>query len=101
MQLKDLASQLAVSRILGDGETVFTGIQTDSRKVQPGDLFLCIPGLAVDGHQFAAKAVEQGAVALVVEHDVDADVPKLIVKDTRFAMAVIANYFYGYPSREM
>ncbi|MFE5319872.1 UDP-N-acetylmuramoyl-L-alanyl-D-glutamate--2,6-diaminopimelate ligase [Paenibacillus sp. NPDC056579] len=101
MQLKELASQLAVSRILGDAETEFTGIQTDSRKVRPGDLFLCIPGLVTDGHQFAAKAVELGAAALVVEHDVDVNVPKLLVKDSRYAMAVIANYFYGYPSREM
>jgi UDP-N-acetylmuramoyl-L-alanyl-D-glutamate--2,6-diaminopimelate ligase len=101
MQLKELASQLAVSRILGDGEIVFTGIQTDHRKVTPGDLFLCIPGHTFDGHQFAAAAVERGAVALVVEHDVAADVPKLIVKDSRFAMAVISNYFYDYPSREM
>lgn len=101
MQLKELASQLAVSRILGDAETEFTGIQTDSRKVRPGDLFLCIPGLVTDGHQYAAKAVELGAAALVVEHDVDVNVPKLLVKDSRYAMAVIANYFYGYPSREM
>ncbi|MBE1443222.1 UDP-N-acetylmuramoyl-L-alanyl-D-glutamate--2,6-diaminopimelate ligase [Paenibacillus sp. OAS669] len=101
MQLKELASQLAVSHILGDGETVFTGIQTDSRKVQPGDLFLCISGLVTDGHEYAAKAVEMGAAALVVEHDVDVDVPKLVVKDSRFAMAVIANHFYQYPSRQM
>lgn len=101
MQLKELASQLAVSRILGDAETEFTGIQTDSRKVRPGDLFLCIPGLVTDGHQYAAKAVELGACALVVEHDVDVSVPKLMVKDSRYAMAVIANHFYGYPSREM
>ncbi|WP_028549280.1 UDP-N-acetylmuramoyl-L-alanyl-D-glutamate--2,6-diaminopimelate ligase [Paenibacillus sp. UNC451MF] len=101
MQLKELASQLTLSRILGDGETVFTGIQTDSRKVQPGDLFLCISGLVTDGHHYAAKAVEMGAAALVVEHDVDVDIPKLVVKDSRYAMAVIANHFYNYPSREM
>ncbi|MCS7459261.1 UDP-N-acetylmuramoyl-L-alanyl-D-glutamate--2,6-diaminopimelate ligase [Paenibacillus doosanensis] len=101
MQLKELASQLAVSHILGDGETVVTGIQTDSRKVRPGDLFLCISGLVTDGHQYAAKAVQAGAAALVVEHDVDVEVPKLVVKDSRYAMAVIACHFYGYPSREM
>lgn len=101
MQLKELASQLMLSRILGDGETVFTGVQTDSRKVQPGDLFLCISGLVTDGHQYAAKAVEMGAAALVVEHDVDVNIPKLVVKDSRYAMAVIANHFYNYPSRQM
>ncbi|PZE22656.1 UDP-N-acetylmuramoyl-L-alanyl-D-glutamate--2,6-diaminopimelate ligase [Paenibacillus xerothermodurans] len=101
MQLKELASQLAVSRIIGDGKTPFSGIQTDSRKVQAGDLFICIPGLTVDGHLFAATAVQRGAVALVVEHEVEADVPQLVVKDSRFAMAVISTHFYGYPSREL
>jgi len=101
MQLKELAAQLAVSRISGDAETEFTGIQTDSRLVRPGDLFLCISGLVTDGHHYAAKAVQAGAVALVVEQDVEADVPKLHVKDSRYAMAVIANHYYRYPSREM
>jgi UDP-N-acetylmuramoyl-L-alanyl-D-glutamate--2,6-diaminopimelate ligase len=101
MELKELTSQLAVSRIVGNENTIFTGIQTDSRKVQPGDLFLCIPGLMVDGHRFAAMAVELGAVALVAEHEVEVDVPQLIVKDSRFAMAVISGHFYGYPSREL
>lgn len=101
MQLNELASQLAVSRIDGDEETVFSGLQMDSRRVQPGDLFFCIRGLVDDGHLFAAKAAQQGAVALVVEHDVDVDIPKLIVKDSRYAMALIANHYYGYPSRNM
>lgn len=101
MRLQQLASLFVASRVAGDAETVITGIQTDSRKVRPGDLFICIPGLVADGHHFAAKAAELGAAALVVERDVPTELPKLFVKDARYAMAVIACRFYGYPSREM
>ncbi|TVY09600.1 UDP-N-acetylmuramoyl-L-alanyl-D-glutamate--2,6-diaminopimelate ligase [Paenibacillus cremeus] len=101
MQLKELAALLTVSRLSGDGDTECTGIQFDSRKVKPGDLFFCFSGLHFDGHDFAAEVIEKGAVALVTERDLQAGVPALIVKDARYAMAVIASHFYGYPSREL
>ncbi|MCZ8518771.1 MULTISPECIES: UDP-N-acetylmuramoyl-L-alanyl-D-glutamate--2,6-diaminopimelate ligase [Paenibacillus] len=101
MQLKELANGLAVSRILGEAETEVKGLQIDSRKVVPGDLFICIPGLVADGHDYAAAAVERGAAALVAERELEAGVPVLLVKDARHAMAVLANHFYGYPSREL
>jgi len=101
MNLEQAAGLFAVSRIIGNGSTGFTGVQTDSRLVQAGDLFVCVRGLVVDGHRFAAKAMEQGAVALVVEEELELDLPMLVVKDSRMAMAVIANHFYGYPSRSM
>lgn len=101
MNLKELSELFAVSRIIGDANTEVTGIQSDSRQVAAGDLFICVRGLVVDGHRFAAKAVELGASALVVEEELPLQVPMLVVKDSRLAMAVIANHFYGYPSREM
>lgn len=101
MKINELAGLFAVSRVIGDGNTDVTGVQTDSRLVNPGDLFICVRGLVVDGHHFAEKAVELGACALVVERELDLDVPMLVVKDCRAAMAVIANHFYGYPSEEM
>ncbi|WP_438446311.1 UDP-N-acetylmuramoyl-L-alanyl-D-glutamate--2,6-diaminopimelate ligase [Gorillibacterium sp. sgz5001074] len=101
MNLKELAGLFAVSAIIGDGNVEITGIQSDSRQAGPGDLFICVRGFKVDGHRFADKAVEQGAVALVVEERLPLDVPMLVVKDARFAMSVIANHFYGYPSHDM
>lgn len=101
MKLKELAGLFAIANIHGDQETDVTGVQTDSRLVNPRDLFICVRGLAVDGHNFAEKAVELGAAALVVERELDLNVPMLVVKDCRAAMAVIANHFYGYPSEEM
>ncbi len=101
MQLRELASLMLISRLEGDGNIALSGIQTDSRKVRPGDLFICIPGLVVDGHDFAREAVNNGAAALVVERDVNVSAAKCFVKDSRYAMAVIANHFYNYPSKHL
>lgn len=101
MQLQELAGLFAVRRLTGDAGVEILGIQADSRKVKPGDLFICVRGLVTDGHQYAAKAVEAGACALVVEEELPLAVPMLVVKDARNALAAIAARFYGYPSRSL
>lgn len=102
MQLKELATYLIASQIRGDGELACEGIAIDSRKVQPGDLFICLPGHTVDGHDFAPQAADKGAVALVVERWLDdCPLPQLKVKDSRLAMAVLGNVFFGFPSRRL
>lgn len=99
MLLGDLQKLLIVSRLEGDRDTPLSGIQVDSRKVQEGDLFICMKGQLYDGHDFVREAEERGAAALVVEKEVESSLPKLFVKDARYAMAVIASAYYGYPSR--
>lgn len=101
MKLKQLSSVLAAAVIEGSGEVEITGIETDSRQVKAGDLFICLPGHTVDGHQFAAQAADQGAAALVVERKLEVDLPQVIVRDSRFAMAGLANAFYNQPSSRM
>lgn len=101
MRLEQLASQLKTARLIGDGATEITGVERDSRAVKPGDLFLCLPGHTVDGHDFAAQAVAAGASALVVERPLQLDVPQLVTGSSRHAMAVLADYFYGHPSRSL
>ncbi|MGG4045461.1 MULTISPECIES: UDP-N-acetylmuramoyl-L-alanyl-D-glutamate--2,6-diaminopimelate ligase [Paenibacillus] len=101
MKLNELASSLTTAQIIGDGDITITNIQVDSRKVAPGDLFICLPGHTVDGHDYAGQAAEQGAVALVVERKLDIDLPQIVVKDCRFAMAVLADAFFGSPSSHM
>jgi UDP-N-acetylmuramoyl-L-alanyl-D-glutamate--2,6-diaminopimelate ligase len=73
----------------------------DSRKVGPGTLFFCVPGEKVDGHEFGPAAVEAGAVALVVERELELDVAQVVVPDARAAMAPLASAFYGDPSGEL
>jgi UDP-N-acetylmuramoyl-L-alanyl-D-glutamate--2,6-diaminopimelate ligase len=102
LRLMELADRLVTSRLVGDGGIEFHGVQTDSRKVQTGDLFICISGHVHDGHVFAQDAIAKGAVAVVLERDVpDLEVSKLFVKDCRQAMGIIASHFYGYPSRQL
>lgn len=101
MLLRELGQLFAVSRIIGDDAVEVSGIEADSRKVSPGDLFICVRGFTTDGHQHAGQAVAAGACALVVEEPLPVQVPMLVVKDSRRAMAVIASHFYGYPSRSM
>jgi len=73
----------------------------DAREVTPGALFFCVPGTRVDGHDFAADAVANGAVALVVERRLDLAVPQVVVPDARAAMAVAADELYGRPTAEL
>jgi UDP-N-acetylmuramoyl-L-alanyl-D-glutamate--2,6-diaminopimelate ligase len=102
MKLSELSSLFAVHTLKGDGNTEITGLQIDSRKVKPGDLFVCLTGHGyADRHEFAEAAVAQGAAALVVQRDVGLNIPSLFVKNTRDALALLADHFNGYPTREM
>ena len=81
-----------------------TGIAFDSRQVLPGYLFVCIPGFQVDGHDFAHRAVANGAVALVVERHVEkvpSDVVQIQVDDCRRRLGLMAARFYGYPANKL
>jgi UDP-N-acetylmuramoyl-L-alanyl-D-glutamate--2,6-diaminopimelate ligase len=104
MKLNELASLFAVAKIIGDGERSIQGMEMDSRKVKPGDLFLCVPDfpnlIFQDRHQFAGEAIELGAAAILTERVLEVDVPQLLVKSVRYAMAVIASHYYGYASRD-
>ncbi|WP_138751921.1 UDP-N-acetylmuramoyl-L-alanyl-D-glutamate--2,6-diaminopimelate ligase [Paenibacillus sinopodophylli] len=101
MRLKDVAELLITSRLIGDGETQLTGVETDSRSITAGQLFICLRGHTVDGHAYAPQAVAAGAAALVVDRVLNLQVPQVVVRDGRLAMAVIANHFYGYPSDKL
>ncbi|MCV2953856.1 Mur ligase family protein, partial [Escherichia coli] len=55
----------------------------------------------VDGHQFASRAVELGAVAIIAEKQVDVSIPVIYVRDSKRAMAMLADYFYGSPTQAL
>ena len=76
-------------------------LRYNSRKVEKGDVFCCVVGTFADGHKYAAQAVEAGAAALVVERQLDLDVPQILVENTRIAMAEMAAAYYGNPADEM
>jgi UDP-N-acetylmuramoyl-L-alanyl-D-glutamate--2,6-diaminopimelate ligase len=83
------------------GNLEITGLAYDTRTVEPGTLFFCVPGFTRDGHDFAPEAVARGAVALVVERPLDLAVPQIAVASVRAAMAPAAAAFYGDPTAEL
>ncbi len=84
-----------------DGEVL--DIAYDSRKVKPGSLFVAVRGFQSDGHQFIPQAVERGAAAVVAEHETGAaaGIQQFIVKDSRRALALLSDAFYGHPSKRL
>ena len=77
------------------------GLEYSSRSVKDGDLFFCIPGTRVDGHDFAADAVSRGAAALVVQRPLELDIPQYIVQDSREALALASAAFFDHPSQQL
>ena len=88
-------------RVVNPTSACVTDLAYDARRVTAGALFVCVPGSRADGHDFAAEAVERGAVALIVERPLDLSVPQLVVDDARLAMALAADAFFGSPTREL
>ena len=91
-------------------QTEITGLCSDSRKVQPGNMFAAIKGLMVDGHNYLDQAVAAGCSALLVNHGwqqyVSADnrwsqVSIVEVEDTKTALGNIAANFYDHPDRQL
>ena len=84
----------------------FTSITADSRKVTPGGLFVAVKGFAGDGHDYIRAAIEKGAKGVICEHipaDVQgyADVTFEVVENSRRALALAADAFFGHPSRKL
>jgi UDP-N-acetylmuramoyl-L-alanyl-D-glutamate--2,6-diaminopimelate ligase len=101
MDLDRLTAVLGPTEVANAASLEIDDLAYDTRTVTPGTLFFCVPGATVDGHDLAADAVAAGAVALVVEHLVDAPVPQVVVPSVRDAMPVAANEFFSHPSREL
>ena len=87
--------------VIGNADMDITGVAYDSREVQPGNLFFCIEGYQSDGHAYAPKAVQAGAVCLVVRRKLDLAVTQVVAEDSRKAMSLIAAAFYGRPAEKL
>jgi UDP-N-acetylmuramoyl-L-alanyl-D-glutamate--2,6-diaminopimelate ligase len=80
------------------GQTAIDRIAPRADQAEPGDLFVCVPGVTADGHDFAAQAIAAGATALVVERPLDVDVPQVLVDDARLAISLAAVALAGRPA---
>lgn len=100
MNLHTLLNVLPLVKLPNENPTI-TDIVQDNRKVTKGALFICIKGLTVDGHKFAQDAELQGAAAIIAEQPVNVSIPVILVKDTKRAMAILADAFYNQPTRKL
>ncbi|MFZ5824319.1 MAG: UDP-N-acetylmuramoyl-L-alanyl-D-glutamate--2,6-diaminopimelate ligase [Bacillota bacterium] len=103
MKLHDVIAALEDIQTLALPDVEVGGLAADSRQVQPGDLFVSIPGARVDGHRFIQQAIERGAVAVVAQRtfDAPAGVGAFVVPDARLALSALADRFYGAPSKAL
>lgn len=108
MQLSTLLEGLTKKQVSRYDDLDIVGISYDSRRVNPGFLFVAIPGFHVDGHRFIGDAVGRGAVAVVIQEDRKGQVasmpaPPVVVSvpDSRRALAELAAAFYDYPARKL
>jgi len=103
-ELKDILYKVHITSTSGSMNIEVKGICFDSRKVQPGFLFVAIRGTQSDGHGFIEKAASSGAVAIVAEKLPEAISEKttyVTVKDSSKALGIIASNFYGNPSSRL
>ena len=81
---------------------LITGVTQDSRQVQPGSLFVAVPGEITDGHRFIPDAIQRGAVAVVGSRAVEGmPVPYFMTTDSRLALARLSAAFHCYPARRL
>ncbi len=102
--LKDILAGIEILESTGDLAIQINGIQFDSRKVKPGDLFVAVKGTHVDGHQFIAKAIELGASAVVCEilpETIPSGVVTVAIEQTQVNFGKMASAFYNHPSANL
>ncbi len=108
MKLAELIQDLPGARVAGTAEAQaaalaaeIRAVRDDSRAVQPGDLFVAVPGRRSDGHEFAGQAAARGAAALVVERELPVDAPQVMVPDAAEALGILSARVAGRPGDRM
>lgn len=106
MRLEALLDAIAANtpyRLHSSANPDIAGISFDTRRLQPGELFVAVREANRDGHQFIGEAVARGAAAVVAEHEPDAPpaVPLVLVERSKRTLAYLADAFYGHPSRRL
>ena len=101
MKLKEIVKNLELLDFSADMDMEIGGISYDSRKTQPGDLFVAIRGFESDGHRYIPKALEKGAAAVLCEVAPEDGTPYVRIADCRLGLALSSREFFGNPAAEM
>ncbi|MBQ7707253.1 MAG: UDP-N-acetylmuramoyl-L-alanyl-D-glutamate--2,6-diaminopimelate ligase [Lachnospiraceae bacterium] len=105
MKLFELIDGLNYEVVRGNTNVEVKDIKNDSRKVTEGDLFFCISGAVSDGHKYAEDVISKGASVLIVEKNIEVNIPESVavikVDNSRYAMGYISSKYYGEPSKKL
>lgn len=106
MKLRNLLQDIEYECLQGEPEAEITALVYDSRKVEKGSVFVCLRGSKFDGHTYAARAVADGAIALIVEEAVElpedaGPTAVILVKNSREALAIAARNWFGNPAGKL
>ena len=101
MKLKELLNGISILETNVDMELEVADVAYDSRKVQPGGMFVAITGFATDGNRFIPMALEKGAVVVVTAVRPQTDIPFVLVESDRKALARIGANRFGHPAKAM
>lgn len=102
--VEELLSEITVVERKGAAVKEVSGVESDSRQVKPGYLFVAVRGVSVDGHTFIPQAIAQGARVVVCEEfptELNGEVLYIKVDDSSIAFGELASAWYGNPSREL
>ena len=105
MHMIDLLSRMNYMLMQGNMDKEVSAVVYDSRKIVPNCIFVCMPGAVTDGHIYARAAIEAGASALVISHELDftppADTTILFVENPRLALAELSAAWFGHPAEKL
>ena len=101
MELSKIIKEINHDEVLNFKDVDILGISYNSNTINSHEIFVCLKGEHVDGHDFAQMAFEKGAVALMCEKPLNIEIPQLIVKSTQEKIADLSACFYHNPSREL
>ena len=104
MKLSELISGIKTLQVAGQTDVDITGIEIDSRKIEPGNMFVAMRGTQVDGHKFIPKALELGAAAVLCEEipaEAREGVTFVKVADCEECVGPVATTFYGNPTSKL
>ena len=101
MDLERLAAAVGAVDVVRRARVELSDLAYDARAVTRGAAFFCVRGAHVDGHDFAGSALAAGAAALIVERRLEVEAPQVVVADSRVAMALAADEFFGRPTEEL
>ena len=102
MKLTKLLKNVCVKKIVGKIDDItIVSLCHNACDVKKGSLFFCLTGKMFDGHNFAEKAKQNGAVCLICEKVLETDLPQIVVDSSRKAMSIIAANFYHNPQNKL